>query len=88
MNECMRCAQIVLFVTEFAQPMASAPLGRVLVTGGAGFIGSHTVLELVNAGYHVTVVDNLCNSRCVPKAIVFCASSCGGLWVTQGGASL
>lgn len=36
---------------------------RVLVTGGLGFIGSHTVVELVNDGYVVTIVDNLCNSR-------------------------
>jgi len=35
---------------------------HILVTGGAGYIGSHTVLELVNAGYGVTVVDNMCNS--------------------------
>lgn len=34
----------------------------VLVTGGAGFIGSHTCLELLNAGYEVVVVDNLVNS--------------------------
>lgn len=34
----------------------------VLVTGGAGFIGSHTCVELLNAGYDVVVVDNLCNS--------------------------
>ena len=31
----------------------------ILVTGGAGFIGSHTVVELQNAGYDVVVVDNL-----------------------------
>lgn len=35
---------------------------RVLVTGGAGYIGSHTVLELLNAGHQVAVVDNLSNS--------------------------
>ena len=34
----------------------------ILVTGGAGYIGSHTVVELQNAGYDVVVVDNLCNS--------------------------
>ena len=36
---------------------------RVLVTGGAGYIGSHTCLELLQAGIHVVVLDNLCNSR-------------------------
>jgi UDP-glucose 4-epimerase len=36
---------------------------HVLVAGGAGYIGSHTVLELLLAGYHVLVVDNLCNSN-------------------------
>ncbi len=35
---------------------------KVLVTGGAGYIGSHTVVELQNAGYDVVVVDNLSNS--------------------------
>ena len=35
---------------------------RVLVTGGAGYIGSHTVVELLNADYEVVVVDNLDNS--------------------------
>ena len=34
----------------------------VLVTGGTGFIGSHTSVELLNAGYDVIIVDNLCNS--------------------------
>jgi UDP-glucose 4-epimerase len=36
---------------------------RVLVTGGAGYIGSHTCVELLTAGHSVTVVDNLCNSK-------------------------
>ena len=35
---------------------------RILVTGGAGYIGSHTCLELLESGYDVTVVDNLANS--------------------------
>ena len=35
---------------------------KILVTGGAGYIGSHTCIELINAGYEVVVVDNLCNS--------------------------
>ena len=35
----------------------------VLVTGGAGFIGSHTCVELLNAGYDIVVIDNLCNSK-------------------------
>ena len=34
----------------------------ILVTGGAGFIGSHTCVELLEANYKVVVVDNLCNS--------------------------
>ncbi len=34
----------------------------VLVTGGAGFIGSHTCVELLDQGYHVVVVDDLSNS--------------------------
>lgn len=36
---------------------------NILVTGGAGYIGSHTCLELLNAGYGVTVLDNYCNSK-------------------------
>ena len=35
---------------------------KVLLTGGAGFIGSHTAVELLNAGHEVVVVDNLANS--------------------------
>lgn len=36
---------------------------QILVTGGTGFIGSHTVVELLNAGYEVVIVDNLYNSK-------------------------
>ena len=35
----------------------------VLVTGGAGYIGSHTVIELCKAGYTPIIFDNLCNSK-------------------------
>ena len=40
---------------------------RILVTGGAGFIGSHTLIELHKAGYEFVVVDNLVNSN--PEAL-------------------
>ena len=36
---------------------------KILVTGGAGYIGSHTCIELLEAGYEVVVVDNLSNSN-------------------------
>ncbi|SMM98536.1 UDP-glucose 4-epimerase [uncultured Candidatus Thioglobus sp.] len=35
---------------------------KILVTGGAGYIGTHTCIELIDAGYEVVVVDNLCNA--------------------------
>ncbi len=36
---------------------------KILVTGGAGFIGSHTCVELLESGYEVIILDNLCNSK-------------------------
>ena len=36
---------------------------RVLVTGGMGYIGSHTVVELLQGGYEVVIADNLSNSK-------------------------
>ena len=44
-------------------PQPTRAVKRVLVTGGAGYIGSHTCLELLNAGHEVVVVDNLSNSK-------------------------
>ena len=35
---------------------------KIFVTGGTGYIGSHTVVELQQNGYDVVIVDNLCNS--------------------------
>jgi len=37
-------------------------MSKVLVTGGAGYIGSHTVIQLLDAGHDVIILDNLCNS--------------------------
>jgi len=42
-------------------------MSMILVTGGAGFIGSHTCVELLNAGYDVVIVDNFSNSK--PEAL-------------------
>ena len=36
---------------------------RILVTGGAGYIGSHTCIVLLQQGHEVVIVDNLCNSK-------------------------
>ncbi len=46
--------------------MTQHPL-TILVTGGAGYIGSHACVELLQAGYQVVVIDNLCNSK--PEAL-------------------
>jgi UDP-glucose 4-epimerase len=40
---------------------------KILVTGGMGYIGSHTCVELIKAGHDVVVVDNLCNAQSVVK---------------------
>ena len=36
---------------------------KILVTGGTGYIGSHTVVELINSGYEPIIIDNLSNSK-------------------------
>lgn len=38
-------------------------MGKILITGGTGFIGSHTAVELIEAGYEVEILDNLYNSK-------------------------
>ncbi|MBR9861539.1 NAD-dependent epimerase/dehydratase family protein, partial [bacterium] len=38
-------------------------MGKILVTGGLGYIGSHTVVELVQSGHEVLIVDDLSNSK-------------------------
>ena len=49
---------------------------RVLVTGGAGYIGSHTCVELLNAGHEVFVIDNLCNGHEVALERVQVITNC------------
>ena len=58
---------------------------RILVTGGAGYIGSHTCVELLTAGYDVVMVDNLSNSKIsvldriatiTGRRPVFCQADC------------
>jgi UDP-glucose 4-epimerase len=56
-----------------------AELKRILVTGGAGFIGSHVVDSLLEAGYDVAVVDNLCRGKrenVHPGARLHCVDVC------------
>lgn len=50
-------------------------MAKILVTGGAGYIGSHTVVELLNAGYEVVVVDDFSNSD--PKILNQIEKICG-----------
>ena len=38
-------------------------MGRILLTGGAGYIGSHTTVELMNRGQEVIILGNLSNSK-------------------------
>src|SRR2546422_605768 len=62
-----------------------APIMKVLVTGGAGFIGSHIVDRLVQEGYEVVVVDNLSTGkrRHVNRAARFYRSDIRGWWLER-----
>jgi len=53
----------------------------VLVTGGAGYIGSHTCVELLNAGFNIVVADNFCNSKVESLARVTKITGKEALWV-------
>jgi hypothetical protein len=61
-----------------AMASTAAPRKTVLCTGGAGYIGSHTVVELYAAGYDVVIVDNLYNSS---------SGACGAAWVAPAQAT-
>ena len=41
----------------------SHPKGKILLTGGLGYIGSHIAVELMSEGYEVVIIDNLVNSQ-------------------------
>lgn len=56
---CRRLSSDCSNLKKSAQP----PHKRILVTGGAGYIGSHTCLELLNNGYDIVVMDNMANSN-------------------------
>ena len=49
-------------IGERMEKLNEQSVQTVLVTGGAGYIGSHACVELLLSGYEVVVVDNLCNS--------------------------
>ncbi len=50
-------------------------MNNILLTGGAGYIGSHVAVELLQAGYSVVIVDNFCNSS--PRAVERIERICG-----------
>jgi hypothetical protein len=62
----LHVAAVYVVVYACSQLTPAAGMARnILVTGGTGYIGSHTVVLLVEAGWSVTIIDNLANSKCV-----------------------
>ena len=53
-------------------------MSKILVTGGLGYIGSHTVVELVNKGYEVIIVDDLIATGGTAEAGAKLIEKCGG----------
>jgi len=53
----------IIFIVAILKLLKKGTQMKILVTGGCGYIGSHTVVELQNAGIEVVVIDNLCNSN-------------------------
>src|SRR5437764_12707356 len=47
------------YITDKEEPPASGPERRVLITGGAGFLGVNAAAHLIKEGWHVTLLDNL-----------------------------
>lgn len=50
---------------------------RVLVTGGSGYIGSHTCVQLLQNGHDVIILDNLCNSKRSVLPVIERLARCG-----------
>lgn len=59
----MPCRRLSSDGSNLQKTTVQPPHKRILVTGGAGYIGSHTCLELLKNGYDIVVMDNMVNSN-------------------------